>query len=207
MCSTIRPCPGASYFSLLQTRHFWKALMSSSHQKLILGYLLSPSLRSGVLKCARLAALVRVPTILGFLQTRHFCKASISSAHQKSIVGYLLTPSLKLGGSECARPTAPVPGPAVSVSFKPRILVKPQPVALTKSWFSLFAHTKPKAWSLGMCSTIRPCPGASYFSFLQTRHFQKTPTNSSHQKLMLGYLPTPTKTCGGWKCTRLSAPV
>ena len=38
MCSTNSPCPRAHYFSFLQTKHFCKAPISSSHQKFILGY-------------------------------------------------------------------------------------------------------------------------------------------------------------------------
>ena len=62
MCSTIRPRPGAHCVSFLQVRHFWKTLTSSSHQHFILGYLLTPSLRSGASKCARLSA--PLPTVL-----------------------------------------------------------------------------------------------------------------------------------------------
>ena len=39
-----------------------------------------------------------------------------------------------------------------------------------------------------MCSTNSPCPSAYCFSFLQTKHFCKAPTRSSHRKLILGYL-------------------
>ena len=58
-----------------------------------------------------------------------------------------------------------------------------------------------------MYSTIRPCLGANYFSFLQTRQFWKGATNSSHQNLNLGYLLTPAQRSGGLKCARLSAPL
>ena len=58
-----------------------------------------------------------------------------------------------------------------------------------------------------MCSTIRPCPGAHCFSFLQTRHFWKAPTISSHGNLILTYLLTPGMRFGGSKCAQLSAPV
>ena len=43
--------------------HFWKAPTTSSHQKLILGYLLTRSLRSRGWKCAQLSAPVQGPTI------------------------------------------------------------------------------------------------------------------------------------------------
>ena len=45
MCWTIRPCPEPHYFSFLQTRHFCKAAATSAHHRLILGFLLTPSLR------------------------------------------------------------------------------------------------------------------------------------------------------------------
>ena len=42
-CSTIRALPRAHCFSFWQTRLFWKAPTSSSHQNFILGHLLTPT--------------------------------------------------------------------------------------------------------------------------------------------------------------------
>ena len=56
MWSTIRPLPRAHCFSFLQVRLFWKAPTSGSHHTFILGHGLTPSLRSGGSKCARLSA-------------------------------------------------------------------------------------------------------------------------------------------------------
>ena len=64
MCSTIRPSPGAHCFSLPQVRFFWKAPTSGSHHNFILCQLLTPSLRFGGSKCARLSAPFQGPTFL-----------------------------------------------------------------------------------------------------------------------------------------------
>ena len=74
MCSTIHPCPGARCFSFTQTKHFCKAPANSSHQQLTLGDMLTPSLRSGVSKCAGLSAFVRGPTISVFCKLGLFVK-------------------------------------------------------------------------------------------------------------------------------------
>ena len=58
-----------------------------------------------------------------------------------------------------------------------------------------------------MCSTIRPCLGAHCFSFLQTWHFWKAPTSSSHGNLILGFARTAAQKFEGPKCARLSARV
>ena len=58
-----------------------------------------------------------------------------------------------------------------------------------------------------MCSPICPCPGAHCTSFLQTKHFCKAPTSSSHKNLILGFLPKAKQRYGGSKWARLSAPI
>ena len=55
-----------------------------------------------------------------------------------------------------------------------------------------------------MCSTIYPCLGANCTSFLQTKHFCKAPTSSSHRNLTSCFLLTPGLRSGGRKYDRLS---
>ena len=50
-------------FSFWQTRLFWKAPTSSSHQNYILGHLLTPTQRFGGLKSALLSAPFHGPTV------------------------------------------------------------------------------------------------------------------------------------------------
>ena len=73
-------------------------------------------------------------------------------------------------------------------------------------YFQSFAHTRPQIRKLRMCSTIRPLPGAHYFSFMQVRLFWKAPTSGCHQNFILGHLRTPTLRSSGSKCAALSAP-
>ena len=51
-----------------------------------------------------------------------------------------------------------------------------------------------------MCLTIRPGEGAHFFSFLQVRHFWKTPTGNTHPDLIVGYLLTAQHRSRGSKC-------
>ena len=89
-------------FYFVPIRHFWKASTSSSHQALILGYLLTLELRSRGEKCTPLSALVQEAHGFSFVQARHFWKAPTSSSHQNFIFGYLLTREWRSGGLKCA---------------------------------------------------------------------------------------------------------
>ena len=127
MCSTIRPRARAHFFGFLQTRHFCKAPTSSSHHKLISGYLLTPSLRLGGSECVPPTALVRGSPVSVSCKTRIFVKPRpVPCSHYKLILGYLLTRGLRSEGSKCARLSAPIQGPTVSISCKKACLEIPE---------------------------------------------------------------------------------
>ena len=79
-------------------------------------------------------------------------------------------------GSKCARLSAPLEsyrprsrGPLFHFPASKAFLEGPNQWVSPELYFQSFGHTRPEFWRLQMCSTIRPLPGALYFSFLQVK--------------------------------------
>ena len=122
----------------------------------------------------------------GFLQTRHFWKARTNGSYQNLGLGHLVTPTQRSEGSKCAALSDPSRGPLFQFPASKAFLESPDQWLSRKPYFRSFGHTNTEIWRLQMCSTIRPLPGAHYFSFLQTRHFWKAATSGSPQNFIFG---------------------
>ena len=157
--------------------------------------------------CSTIRPLLRAQ-FFGFPQVRHFWRAPTSGSRQNVILGPLRTAKHRDGEApNMLHYPPPSKGPMFQFPASKAFLQNPNYWRSQKFYFRAFAHTHMKISRLQMCSTIRPVPEAQYFSFLQVRHFCKTPTGCFPQKFLLGHLLAPTPRGGGSKCAQQSGPL